>query len=366
MSLVMATAPGLFDQVGQAASGLDQVFKAIGDAIGTAAATVKVAMWNMVADVLAAYGVIIAKIPELATTTQTVTEQTKNYFDGLFNDIATGFGNTIQQWLAGATTFKDFMLDIWGNIKDAFFRMVGEMIAEWIVNFAKKIIDSTVDVAASITKNVGGALGGMADAAGKMASGFLSALGSVGSIISGITSVISLLKGPQKQTDVTYWLKLQWELLQNSYNFFVGKLTWMLESIPSGVRYLNSIKEASFKISTATQLTKDRLQSVISGLKTCANYLRSIDVGISKLPHAASGGVFTRPTLAHIAEREPEIVMPLRDYRAEAVQATGRSGPVVVNIRPVVIDKKDRYLIEFIQEGFDHNVFRIPTASVGG
>jgi TP901 family phage tail tape measure protein len=62
MSLVMAAAPGVFDEAGSAAEGLEYVFKAIGDAIGASAATVKVAMWNMMADVLAAYGIIIAKL----------------------------------------------------------------------------------------------------------------------------------------------------------------------------------------------------------------------------------------------------------------------------------------------------------------
>jgi hypothetical protein len=161
---------------------------------------------------------------------------------------------------------------------------------------------------------------------------------------------------------------------------------------------LDAVKKALWIISTAAQQSRGylnscalRLQTIASKnyLATAVGYLKSIAATIGKLTgtatatatttptvtgegsgsgvsHFASGGIAWAPQLAHIAERGPEIIMPLRDYRAEAVQATGRSGPVVVNIRPVVIDKKDRYLIEFIQEGFDHNVFRIPTASVGG
>ena len=150
MSLVMAAAPGTFNEVGSAAEGLEYVFKAIGDAIGASAATVKVAMWNMAADVLAAYGIIIAKMPELATTAKTVTTQTKDYFAGLFNDIATGFANTIQKWLEGATTFKNFMTGLWDNIKSAFFRMIGEMVAEWVVNFVKKVILHAASAAAGV------------------------------------------------------------------------------------------------------------------------------------------------------------------------------------------------------------------------
>jgi len=65
MSLVMAAAPGTFNEVGSAASRLEYVFKAIGDAIGVSAATVKVAVWNMQADILAMMGIILPKIQSL-------------------------------------------------------------------------------------------------------------------------------------------------------------------------------------------------------------------------------------------------------------------------------------------------------------
>lgn len=87
----------------------------------------------------------------------------------------------------------------------------------------------------------------------------------------------------------------------------------------------------------------------------------------SNISRFASGGIAWTPQLARIAERGPEIIMPLREYRAEAApSAGGRNGPVTVNIKPLLIDKKDHYLIEFIQDNFDHHVFRVPTAVVGG
>ena len=102
---------------------------------------------------------------------------------------------------------------LWFKVKGIFATAVEEMATIWLTKFISKLVLGSADAGASIAKNVAGPVSSIADSAGKAASGFLGALGSVGSIITAITSVISLLKGPQKQTDVTYWLKLQWELL---------------------------------------------------------------------------------------------------------------------------------------------------------
>jgi hypothetical protein len=200
MTLVMAAAPEVLDATGDAASGLDLVFKAIGDTIGESAASVKIAMYNMAADVLAAYGIIIAKLPEFPAAAKVVTSETRNYFDGLFNDIAAGFGNTIQKWLEGATTFKNFMTGLWDNIKSAFFRMVGEMVAEWLVNFVKNLISGAVSAATSVgtsMASIGTSIGTLATTVGGILVTLVTSIGTaIVTLATAIaTSVVTLATG---------------------------------------------------------------------------------------------------------------------------------------------------------------------------
>jgi hypothetical protein len=64
MNLIMAAAPGVFDEAGDAAAGLDLLFKTLGDSIGVSANTVAVEMWNIQAAVLGAMGIIIPTLAE--------------------------------------------------------------------------------------------------------------------------------------------------------------------------------------------------------------------------------------------------------------------------------------------------------------
>jgi len=102
---------------------------------------------------------------EMPEETRTATEKTKNYFDGLYNDIAQGFANTIESWLSGARTVKDFMLSLWNDIKSAFFRMVGEMVAETVVdsfkNFFMGIAKHAKTGSEAITNTLGKSIEGI-------------------------------------------------------------------------------------------------------------------------------------------------------------------------------------------------------------
>jgi hypothetical protein len=144
----------------------------------------------------------------------------------------------------------------------------------------------------------------------------------------------------------------------------------MLESIPTAVRNSESIKTTLWKISTATQLSKDYLKDIASKnyLKEVVGYLKSIDIGIGKIPGAASGAIFTAPSLVRVAERVPEIIMPLRDWKVQSERRgpSSPSGRVIVNIKPIVINKRDHYLIEFIQDVLDHEGLHVPLSVVSG
>jgi len=301
-----------------------------------------------------------ADIPAAAEPAVT---ETRDYFAGLFNDIAMGFGNTIQSWLSGALTFKGFMLGLWGDIKNAFFRMIGEMIAEWTLKFVKKLISGAVDAGASIAKSIGGSLSGLANTAGKLAGGLLSSLGSIGSIVSGITGVISLLKGPQKQTDVTYWLKLQWELQQNMYNIFgSGMFTNFLVFLPDAIG----------SIAVKFDVANKALYKIVEYAKSAADTLKN-------LKGAASGAVSTQTELmvVHGTRSDPEYIARASQLNAgTAPRAAGGGGKagtsninLTFNIRALdgsdVISATRRVIIPEIQRFYRHGG-QIPASAVGG
>ena len=118
---------------------------------------------------------------DLPKPAEKATKEINNYFDGLYNDIATGWGNTIQKWLEGGVTFKNFIKGIWDDIKNSFFRMVGEMIAKWGMDLIRKGIEGVLSLAGSFGKVADGA------------SGAASAIGGVGG---GLKSLISFATGP--------------------------------------------------------------------------------------------------------------------------------------------------------------------------
>jgi hypothetical protein len=89
--------------------------------------------------------------------------------------------------------------------------------------------------------------------------------------------------------------------------------------------------------------------------------------------HFASGGIAWAPQLAHIAERGPEIIMPLRDYRADAIPSTGgRSRAVNLTFNVNAIDRAGietflrRDARPILQRMLDHNDFNVPVGAVGG
>lgn len=414
MSLIMAAAPGVFDAVGNAASGLEYVFKAIGDAIGASAATVKIAMWNMAADVLAAYGIIIAKMPELATVANTVTTQTKDYFAGLWNDIAIGFGNTVQKWLEGATTFKNFLEGLWDNIKNSFFRMIGQMVTDWLIGLVQPLITGAATAATGVAgsmASIGTTIASLAASVGTVLVTLVTSIGTAivtlagaiaGAMVTlatGIASAASIIAAAAPAIIVASLIGLGIYATINLLKRLIGGgasgagdgmgrvverqdvQTGLLTMIRDTLN--NNIKTALWDISTKldkgvkdklvffnkpVQQIRDHLKTIASKnyLKDVVGYLKSIDAHIGEIGYA-SGGIAWTPQLAMVAEREPEIIMPLREYRTDATpSAGGRNGPITVNIKPLLIDKKDHYLIEFIQENLDHHVFRVPTAVVGG
>jgi hypothetical protein len=100
----------------------------------------------------------------LGITTKKTTDKMSDYFAGLFNDIATGFGNALAGFKFSLTGIKDFFIDIWEMIKQAFFRIIGQMIAKWVIfkaitgalNFFVPGLGSAFSAAAGLVKAASG------------------------------------------------------------------------------------------------------------------------------------------------------------------------------------------------------------------
>jgi hypothetical protein len=146
----------------------------------------------------------------------------------------------------------------------------------------------------------------------------------------------------------------------------------------------DNIKTALWTMSTKLSTLKDKLtffntpvQQIRDNLKmiTSKNYLRDVVMGlkdvvsaIGKLPHAASGAIFSTPSLVHVAEHVPEIIMPLREFRG------GGQAPINLTI-PFYLDGKkldERMLriangrVEWLHLQYQRSNRLIPSRSVGG
>ena len=298
--------------------------------------------------------------PDIPAAAQPAIEQTKNYFDGLFNDIASGFGNTIQQWLSGATTFKDFMLGLWGNIKDAFFRMIGEMIAEWTIKFVAKLIKDAAEVGTSIAKSIGGALGGVGGAAGKMAGSFLSAASSIANIVTAVASVVSLLKSPPTGAGdgmgrVVERQDQQTAILGSILEFQRNDERWGWQT---SIKVLENIAYTQFKAANA--------------------YLQSMDITLKGLKGASSGAVSTQTELmvVHGTRSDPEYIARASQLNAGRLpqaagggQARAANVNLTFNIKALdgadVISATRRVIIPELQRFYRHGG-QIPASAVGG
>jgi len=97
-------------------------------------------------------------------------------------------------------------------------------------------------------------------------------------------------------------------------------------------------------------------------------------------PHYAAGGIAWVPQLAHLAERGPEIIMPLRKYRGAQTpadagkypQGGGPSGPINLTFNIKALDGADMINVvhnkikPILQNILNHNGLRVPTGAIGG
>jgi hypothetical protein len=261
-------------------------------------------------------------------------------FDGLYNDIATGFANAIEGLFSGLSKaekkrkadlqaeltelnraykageisleeytakyksahdemmaitggFARFFSSIWGTIKQAFFRVIGEMVAGFIINFVKKIIAGMTLVKAAMSAfstsfNIGGVAAGAAGTAATGASGTATAAtagASFGTIFTGAFLAVWSYGFVEAIKGVFTWSK------KKSEEQFQAELAW-----------IERIKAAW----VAQGLSDEQI----------TNKLKNIDWWMSEPGGRGGGkrwatgfeGIISQPTQALIGEAGPEYV----------------------------------------------------------
>jgi len=266
-------------------------------------------------------------IPDIAEEAKTTTVETKGYFDGLYNNVAKGFGDAASgligeifdgidilhgKFWEGGLDFKRIFQDVWDTIKNAFFTMIGEMTADWVLDKFKKLFEeikkSGSDAASGITGSMkdaaSGITGSMKAAAGATAIAFL---GAIGMIVGAFTAFIVLINALSTMKKLTAEDRKEFDKAYKEM-------------------------QAAKGIIVPTELPKKRTaeETEVGG------YQR--------------GGIAWRPQLARVAEVEPEIIVPLRQYQRRLAGAyskpdTGVGGSVVINYAPQIsaMDSQDVY-----------------------
>jgi len=331
-------------------------------------------------------------IPKAA---ETATKETKNHFDGLYNDIARGFGDTTSgllgeickglnfadmEFFKHGINFKKYFEEAFEGIKQAFFRQIGEMTSEAILDKFKGLFKSVgksgQDAMSGIANAATGAnkvAQGIGQAAGSAASGFLSAAGSIASIVTAVASVADLLKGPQKQTDVTFWLKLIKDLTQEAHD-------WLFINAQEKLNYFAE-KLEDIKIK-AGDMVYTRLDAVCVKLDWIGRIGEGIQDAIGKLKGAQFGAVLTSPQLVmtHGTPTRPEYIIPEPDLRglmatAQAGHQAGGAGgganiQLTFRINAIDGDSVEKItrtkIVPILQNVLDHYGLGVPMRAVKG
>jgi len=354
----------------------------------TAAVAVSFDQWlSVLPNLRKETGNLVTEWGEGASKMEYITaESTKdigNYFDGLMNDIATAFGNTIQKWMEGASTFKDFMKSIWQDIKTSFFRVIGQMVAEWAVGLVKNLIKGATDAATGVASSfasLGTTIGSIAASIGTIITTLATAVATaIATIATGIATALvtvatgiataatalaaaagaiitvgalavalyaafkivggiidKLFGGGGKSGDVTFWLKLMTDNLQNIWNtmtWFAPNTLLVLNSIVPSIQYFGQwiCNKLDVIYGAVHKFRIDGTSNLIKIAKNTADTVKAIGL----LPHAQGGGYFTKPALVHVAEHGPEAILNRQQLSNLVGGGAGRNLNLTFNINAI-------------------------------
>jgi len=367
---VLDLAPSTFEDVSYGVRDLEKEIDYLSDQLKVSPATIRMVIFNLQALQLQLAGIHVPTLDfsQLTREAETTVETAKGYFDGLYNDIASGWANTIQQWVEGSMTFRDLWKSLWEDIKNSFFRVIGEMAAKWAIDLVKGLVNPALDAGKSITSTLGSAvkgigtgikglltglgegIAGMAKAIAGAAKEILIAAGVALAIFAGFKIVEGILGkvfggGGKESSDVTYWLKLIQTNTQNLENMALNDHKGMLHEIMITGWARNELLGHIYDL-TSSDLNNlgdrivDRLGDIIEAIENIAG--------------AQSGAIVTKPSFLKVAEKSPEAIIPLADL-PRIVTPNPSSSPIVnlnnyVSIDGTMITDRDYTRQRFIPE----------------
>lgn len=283
-------------------------------------------------------GVVNEVMPSITRVAQATCTETNNAFSGLWNNIAQGFGNTVTEWIRGATTFKEFMDGLWQDILQGFTQWIGQKLTSKMVDFfdglfskAKKTGEGVVGTVQSLTSGATqlstaatGAISGVWTAAGAAIGSFL------GTTLAGIFG--GGPSGHQQQQGIND--------TKDSRNFLADIKNWFF-SAGSGFGgavwdYLAKFEMEKFDETKGfiARLGDEQIGPRIDRMNSdVCGWLDTISGKLSGLKSAAGGAVSTRTELVavHGTPSNPEYIIPA-DKLAAMSGPRGGGGSPTINI----------------------------------
>lgn len=303
------------------------------------------------------------------------TTNVSSRWDDMMRDITQGWADAIEKLIDGTSSFKDFMTDTWEAIKSTFFRVIADMIAQWITGFIKDLISG----ATSGGKEVGDALGGAGKAVEGLG-GIVSGIGgSIGSILTGIatslgavittlaasigTAIVAIAEGiaaaatalaaaaPALLTvgaiAVAIYAGFEAVKALLGSGGGGGSGDGMGRVVERQDRFLAGWDGWHVDVVNILAYMQGMIEMFLGALCDKMDVLNN---QIAAMSGYELGGVAWTPQIATIGEKEPEIVMPLSDYQsgtglAAAMPAGasegGGGGEVNITMNISAIDSQD-------------------------
>jgi len=422
LDAVLAACPTKLKDAELGYQNLDEAMEGTADQMGVSVATVQMMVYELNRLQLAAIGITLPdlRIPsEQKTQVATDVDDFKNLWDGFFNDVSGKWGDTINDFISGNTSIVTAWNRLWKNMGETITDFIGKYITEKLIKAIQGIIEpskSATGAASEAFSSMGETIGGVASGVGSVITTLASAIGTVitelaGAIGTGIVTIaegisvaiVALAEGiataattlaaaaPSLLIVGGVALALyagfsaigailssggggagdgMGRVVERQDRFLAGWSWW----------YLDMARMTDYLCNRADRRTDqlDNLSTVVANMSNeVCNRLDKINNSITNVPAAAKGGIVPLPTFAKVGE-VPEVIVPidqlggLANSIARTPGGVGGGGKTVientveVGMKPVVIDKGDRWFISFIQDHLNHGGLRVPAAAVGG
>jgi len=279
-------------------------------------------------------GIMLPKLDfgRIADDAQKATKDTKGYFDGLYNDIAQGFGNTFQalaeeiakslnfldgEFFKHGINFKKIFQEVWDTVKQAFFRMIGEMVSDAVLGQFKSLFKTiTGGLQDTLTKGAGdiaSAVGGISQGAASAMTGVWTGLGAAIGTFLGTLLASVFGGGPSghAQQQAINDTKDSRNFLAEIRNWFVGAGSGF-----GGASYEFITGHIGEWLTWITNAVNERGGAIFAAINTArteiCSRLDSIVKAIGAIPSGQHGAILTKPGLVmtHGRPGSPEFVIP--------------------------------------------------------